>query len=136
MPEPQVPLGAQEMPRPEIASDRLAKGPDEKFCFECGAVIRLKAEICPKCGVRQVAAPTSGPLGRTTTSGRNKFVAALFALFLGGFGIHKFYLGQSGYGVLYLVFCWTFIPFLIGLIEGIGFLLMSEEAFARRYGGA
>src|SRR5947209_5126234 len=30
-----------------------ARGPDEKFCQECGAVIRAKAEICPKCGVRQ-----------------------------------------------------------------------------------
>jgi hypothetical protein len=29
------------------------KGPDEKFCHECGAVIRARAEICPGCGVRQ-----------------------------------------------------------------------------------
>jgi hypothetical protein len=31
----------------------LAKGADEKFCHECGAVIRARAEICPACGVRQ-----------------------------------------------------------------------------------
>ncbi len=37
-------------------------------------------------------------------------------------------------GVLYFVFFWTFIPALIGLIEGIGFLLMSEEEFAQKYG--
>jgi hypothetical protein len=30
-----------------------AKGPGEKYCHDCGAVIRVKAEICPKCGVRQ-----------------------------------------------------------------------------------
>src|SRR5438477_11088527 len=29
------------------------KRADEKFCHECGAAIRAKAEICPKCGVRQ-----------------------------------------------------------------------------------
>lgn len=29
------------------------KGPNEKFCSECAAVISIKAEICPKCGVRQ-----------------------------------------------------------------------------------
>ena len=29
---------------------------DEKTCKECGAAIRAKAEICPKCGVRQFAA--------------------------------------------------------------------------------
>ena len=35
----------------------IQKGADEKFCHECGAVIKAKAEICPKCGVRQVALP-------------------------------------------------------------------------------
>ncbi len=36
------------------------KGPDEKYCYECGAIIRAKAEICPKCGVRQPHALTMG----------------------------------------------------------------------------
>ena len=43
--------------------------------------------------------------------------AVLLAVFLGGVGAHKFYLGQSGLGVLYLVFCWTFIPSIIALGE-------------------
>jgi|GEM_PF-4188492 len=30
------------------------KGPDEKYCSECGEIINIKAEICPKCGVRQL----------------------------------------------------------------------------------
>ena len=34
------------------------KGPNEKFCAECGEAINAKAEICPKCGVRQ--APVLG----------------------------------------------------------------------------
>lgn len=25
---------------------------DEKFCEDCGSIIKLKAEICPTCGVR------------------------------------------------------------------------------------
>jgi len=29
------------------------KAQDEKFCSECGKIIKLKAEICPECGVRQ-----------------------------------------------------------------------------------
>jgi len=44
-------------------------------------------------------------------------VAVLLALFLGGIGIHKFYLGQTGLGVLYLIFCWTGIPSIIAFIE-------------------
>lgn len=31
------------------------RGTDEKYCHECGAVIRARAEICPNCGVRQPA---------------------------------------------------------------------------------
>lgn len=32
---------------------KAEKSANEKFCQECGSVIRLKAEICPQCGVRQ-----------------------------------------------------------------------------------
>jgi TM2 domain-containing membrane protein YozV/ribosomal protein L40E len=48
---------------------------------------------------------------------RDEVVGILLALFLGGFGAHRFYLRQTGRGVLYLLFCWTGIPSLIGLIE-------------------
>jgi RNA polymerase subunit RPABC4/transcription elongation factor Spt4 len=30
----------------------MVKKVDEIFCSECGAVIKAKAEICPKCGCR------------------------------------------------------------------------------------
>ncbi|MGD0707431.1 MAG: TM2 domain-containing protein [Anaerolineaceae bacterium] len=50
--------------------------------------------------------------------------AVLLALFLGGFGIHKFYLGQTGMGVLYLIFCWTGIPSLIAFFEA--FMISSQ----------
>jgi TM2 domain-containing membrane protein YozV/ribosomal protein L40E len=95
-----------------------------KFCSECGAKISAKAEVCPKCGVRS-----------STTSGseHNKTTAALLALFLGGLGMHKFYLGRTGMGLIYLVFCWTLIPAFISLVEGIQFLSMSESEFAMKY---
>ena len=64
---------------------------------------------------------------------KSKTTATVLCFFLGGFGIHRFYLGQTGLGVLYLVFCWTLIPGLIALIDFIGFLLMSEETFNQKY---
>ena len=105
-------------------SDPRVKALDEKFCESCGEAIKSKAEICPKCGVRQ----------RSATS-KNKTTAGIFALLLGGIGVHKFYLGQVGMGVLYLVFCWTFIPAIVGFIEGLVFLTMSDEKFAEKYPG-
>jgi TM2 domain-containing membrane protein YozV len=97
----------------------------ESFCRDCGAVINARAEICPKCGVRQRMTVSAASSNRTT--------AAVFALFLGGIGAHKFYLGQAGLGILYLLFCWTFIPAIVGFIEGIVYLSMSDESFKARY---
>lgn len=108
------------------------KGSDEKYCKDCGDVIAAKAEICPKCGVRQQPAPLS--LGPTTSNGKSRVAAILLAFFLGGLGGHKFYLGKIGLGILYLVFCWTFIPAFIAFIEFIILLTMSDETFAQKYG--
>jgi TM2 domain-containing membrane protein YozV len=97
-----------------------------KYCVNCGAQIDDKAEICPKCGVRQ-------PTFALKPKERDRIVASLLAIFLGNFGIHKFYLGKIGQGIVYLLFCWTFIPAIISLIEGIRYLFMSEEDFDRIY---
>lgn len=91
-----------------------------KYCQECGKIINVKAVICPHCGVRVLG-------------NNSKIVAALLAFFLGGFGIHKFYLGQTGMGIVYLLFCWTLIPGFIAFIEGIIFLIMSDEVFNQKY---
>lgn len=97
---------------------------DQRYCSDCGKVISARAEICPSCGVRQ----------RSAQGSKSKIAAGLFALLLGGIGIHKFYLGRPGQGILYLLFFWTFIPAIIALIEGILYLAMSDEKFAEKYG--
>ena len=111
----------------------MEKRADEKFCFECGALIRAKAEICPKCGVRQPLA-SMGPTGIAIPSGKNRLAAAVLAILFGAFGVHRFYLGHIVLGIIYLLFCWTGITFIIGLIEGIFYLSMSDEAFGAKYG--
>lgn len=56
-------------------------------------------------------------------------MAGLLGIFLGGLGIHKFYMGKVGMGILYLLFCWTGIPAIIGFIEGIIYLCSNDENF-------
>ena len=68
--------------------------------------------------------------GRYTKS---KVAAGLLGIFLGGLGIHKFYLGRWVWGIIYLLFCWTYIPVIIGFIEGIIYLVSSDENFARKH---
>jgi TM2 domain-containing membrane protein YozV len=67
---------------------------------------------------------------------KSRGTAAVLALLLGGIGAHKFYLGRGGQGVLYLVFCWTFIPALIALVDFVMLLVMSDESFNRAYNSA
>lgn len=101
-------------------------GPDEQYCSSCGEIIKKEAEICPECGVRQ-----SG--GTTGSSSKDRTTAGILALLLGGIGAHKFYLGETGLGILYLCFSWTLIPALVGFIEGILYLTKTDEEFQRQY---
>lgn len=67
--------------------------------------------------------------------GRDRRVAAFLSLFLGGVGVQKFYLGNIFMGVLCAVFSFTIIPFIIGGIDFLRFVLMDDEEFDRRYNG-
>lgn len=67
---------------------------------------------------------------------KDKITAALLAFFLGAIGVHRFYLGQSGLGLAYLIFCWTLIPAIIAFIDFIIFLTMSKENFDLKYNRA
>ena len=91
-----------------------AKLSSQKICDACGEQIHSRAEICPKCGVRQ-RRPVS------------KAVLLLLTFFGGGLGAHKFYLGKYWQGALYLLFFWTGIPGLVALIEFIIYAFTSSE---------
>ena len=64
---------------------------------------------------------------------RKKSIAAVLAILLGSLGIHKFYLGCKAVGFFYLIFCWTGIPAVLGVIDGIILLVQSEDAFNLKY---
>lgn len=60
---------------------------------------------------------------------KSKTTAGILGILLGGIGAHKFYLGKTGMGILYLLFCWTYIPSIVGLIEGIVYLTKTDAQF-------
>ena len=105
-----------------------------KFCKHCGQRIAEVAVVCPHCGgqvemLKQESSPAQPNIvinNTNTNTNRNynaagvmgkpkdKWVAFLLCLFLGGIGAHKFYEGKIGMGILYLFTCGLF---------GIGWLI-------------
>lgn len=57
----------------------------------------------------------------------------MLAILLGTVGAHKFYLGRTGFGILYLLFFWTGIPTIVGIVEGAIYLSKSPEQFHAQY---
>ncbi len=125
----------------------------DNLCPQCGAPLQNGATTCQYCGtsvkpaaaaqnaqqqpvivVQNSAAPQvsySDP--RQFWPVKNKIVAGVLALLLGGIGIHKFYLGRVAAGVMYILFCWTGIPSIIAFIEGIILLCSTDENFEFKY---
>lgn len=68
-------------------------------------------------------------------TGSKKMVAGLLGIFLGGWGVHKFYLGMTTPGIIQIVIsvCTCGIGGVIGLIEGIIYLTKSDEDFHETY---
>ena len=62
---------------------------------------------------------------------KSKTTFLVLAFFLGGIGLHRMYLGQVSTGLLYLIFCWTYIPAIIALFEFIINLCTSDETFMK-----
>jgi serine/threonine protein kinase len=56
---------------------------------------------------------------------KSRAIAIILAFFGGWVGLHKFYLGQTGWGIAYFMFSWTYIPALLGIAEGIYLINIS-----------
>ncbi|MBB5713553.1 TM2 domain-containing protein [Sphingomonas aerophila] len=94
--------------------------------------------IFPVPGAQPVATQMYPAAPREPTTSKNKIVAALLAFFLGVLGVHRFYLGRTGSGIVMLVLTVTVIGTLITVpwswVDTIRYLVMSDRDFARRFG--
>lgn len=90
-----------------------------KFCKHCGESIDKECIICPKCGKQveelknsnegnniiinnNAVANANATVAVPGLKPKNKWAAVLLCFFFGCFGIHKFYEGKIGMGILYI----------------------------------
>ncbi|MFR1189045.1 MAG: NINE protein [Oscillospiraceae bacterium] len=70
-----------------------------KYCSQCGAQLVDEAVVCPQCGCAVAPQKTVDP----NASPKSRLVALLLCIFVGALGIHRFYVGKIGTGVLWLL---------------------------------
>ncbi len=80
-----------------------------KFCSNCGKELKEGADVCLNCGKAIEKLKTKKGI-----SPKSRLVTFLLCTFLGTLGVHRFYVGKTGTGILWL--------FTIGLF-GIGTLI-------------
>lgn len=61
---------------------------------------------------------------------KNKNIAGVLAMLAGTVGLHKFYMGEWKKGLLYLLFFWTAIPTIMGIIDGARLFTQEAESEA------
>jgi TM2 domain-containing membrane protein YozV len=86
--------------------------------------------------IPKVKPPPLPPEGRVVAKqeqGVNKVALVLLTFFLGGIGVHKFYLGKYIQGVIYFLFSWTLIPSIAAFIEFIIYACTSDERLQEKY---
>ena len=84
------------------------------FCKECGKECGDKAVVCVHCGVSL----NNSESNNINAGEKQWIVSLLLCFFLGAFGVHRFYTGHIGIGVIQLLTfggcgIWTLIDFII-----------------------
>ena len=87
-----------------------AKGTGLSYCQNCGNPTVPGAAVCTACG---------SALNVVTPESKSRLVAGLLGIFLGGLGVHNFYLGYNGKAIAQILLSCVGVGAIWGLIEGI-----------------
>jgi len=103
----------------------VAKGIGSSYCQNCGETVAPNAAVCLKCGFSLTPSVA-------VSEQKSKITAGLLGIFLGGLGIHNFYLGYTGKAIAQIALSFCFgIGAIWGFIEGIMILCGSIKTDAK-----
>lgn len=102
------------------------------FCKQCGNEINDKAVICVKCGAK-TGNGIIEKASNNSSKDKSKTLAAILCFFVGGLGIHRYYLGKIGTGFLEFLLCCIGIGFIWVLIDFIMILMGSLKPKEGKY---
>ena len=99
------------------------------FCTNCGN--QFTGSFCANCGTAAngASAAPQQPMYASSAPAKSRTTAGILGILLGTFGVHKFYMGKVGAGIVYLLLWWTGLPLIAGIIEGIIYLVEDDRAF-------
>lgn len=101
-------------------------GKGNQYCAKCGEKVKsLEQDVCLNCGAKlKTSVSISTGDSSWVPEGKDKIVAILLAFFLGGLGIHNFYLGETKKGIVKIVALFIFgLGALLALIDFIRMLI-------------
>lgn len=93
-----------------------------KFCQKCGTELKTDDTFCSNCGANT---NNTQVVNVNQSNAKSKMAAGLLGIFLGGLGVHNFYLGYTGKAIGQLLISvlscgvLSFVSAIWGLIEGI-----------------
>ena len=104
------------------SADQPEQDTDDKpnFSVSLGEGVNIPMKIKAK------EAPLPGKPAKKST-------VILLAIFLGGFGFHKFYTSRNIMGYLYLFLCWSGVSYVFSLLDCLFYSLIKKEKFERKY---
>ena len=106
----------------------FSAGAGQNFCANCGAGTNPGAAVCTNCG----AATFGGFAGAPGYEQKSKLVAGLLQIFLGGYGVGRFYLGYTSVGVFQILASFACgAGYIWGLIDGVMILSGTPSVDAR-----
>jgi len=94
------------------------------YCQRCGAPMAPDDRFCRKCGGDSAAPGAATGVATAGISEKRRAVAAILCFLFGVFGVHRFYVGKVGTGLL-----WLFTLSFLGVGMVVDFILILAGEF-------